>query len=147
MYTAASLRGRRRHAPGQHIDAASSPLQTPVVPIVAIQEAPAVGLDEALQIFVALRVVGVVEQPLDLDPVRRDVIIHDVAHTRMKDRLIEFSKASSTVGLAEFSHDREIREGMRAAAGKELLRRRRIVPLQRRLEHRLQAAVLRARQI
>ena len=79
MYTAASLRGVAETRPAS-ISSSVLALQTPVVPIVAIQEAPAVGLDETLQIFVALRVVGVVEQPLNLDPVRRDVIVHDVAH-------------------------------------------------------------------
>ena len=78
MYTAASLRGDAETRPASMLDRVIA-AQTLVVLVVAIQEPAAVGLDEALQIFVALRIVGIVQQTLHLDPVGRDVIVQDVA--------------------------------------------------------------------
>ena len=104
-----------------------------------MEETAAVGFDEPLQIGLALQIVGIAEQPLDLHAARHRVVVDDIAQDPDESQIDRVLEGGLDGRPGVILPSCEIAEALVAAAGKEGTRRSRIGSLHRRVEHRLQS--------
>ncbi|MDT4817330.1 hypothetical protein FQZ97_504050 [compost metagenome] len=123
-----------------------------VLAAVFLPEAPQVDLaflvDEAVEVFLAARILVVGQHRYPAAGVAVDLVADQVTQQTHEGQVDRFAQGVLDGRNAAVVLLAEVAEGVDAAAGEEaLVRARRVLALQRRLEHGLQAAVLRRHEV